>query len=405
MVAGAVLALFGMGPAAKLLGSIFIGAGNALLLASRMRIFASLDARRGTIGLLAGSGLAAIIRFAFDLLRFEGATVAIAFVCIPVAWVLLLWQNRFVDQALPMFEDEPLANASSYRHALRTNWRSAMYVGCIGLVCGVVRAFSFDGIARDIVNYASMLGGLIAALVILAIWRRHTIRSSITRLFRLLFPFIVITLCAMPFVPELPMGLLACLIYITFSFGSLCISIQSIQVARDSGVNPLFIYSLLTAIVCSMQLLGYLFSLAIITYTSQFSTTLYVISLVSVAALALAMYATRGVFVEDATENQNIELVALSRKEPGDSERASKSGADEPHLRDSIALKSATIAKRHYLTTRECEILDLIAHGNSQPSIAKKLYISENTVKTHVRRIYVKLDVHKREELLALYEQ
>ncbi|MFD0740230.1 LuxR C-terminal-related transcriptional regulator [Lysobacter koreensis] len=48
------------------------------------------------------------------------------------------------------------------------------------------------------------------------------------------------------------------------------------------------------------------------------------------------------------------------------------------------------------LTERECEILELLASGQSTKELAKQLGISPNTVKTHVARVYEKLQVQRR---------
>ena len=48
------------------------------------------------------------------------------------------------------------------------------------------------------------------------------------------------------------------------------------------------------------------------------------------------------------------------------------------------------------ITPREHEILGLIAQGLSNREIAEKLFVSENTVKTHSSRIFDKLDVSRR---------
>jgi len=48
------------------------------------------------------------------------------------------------------------------------------------------------------------------------------------------------------------------------------------------------------------------------------------------------------------------------------------------------------------LTPRECEILDLLASGQSNKELARSLGISPNTVKTHVARVYEKLEVDRR---------
>jgi DNA-binding NarL/FixJ family response regulator len=50
------------------------------------------------------------------------------------------------------------------------------------------------------------------------------------------------------------------------------------------------------------------------------------------------------------------------------------------------------------LTGRELEVLNLVAHGLNNREIARQLFISENTVKNHVRNILEKLQLHSRME-------
>ena len=53
------------------------------------------------------------------------------------------------------------------------------------------------------------------------------------------------------------------------------------------------------------------------------------------------------------------------------------------------------------LTARELEVLQLAAQGNSVPQIAKRLILSHDTVKTHFRHVYSRLDVHDRATAVA----
>jgi two-component system NarL family response regulator len=50
------------------------------------------------------------------------------------------------------------------------------------------------------------------------------------------------------------------------------------------------------------------------------------------------------------------------------------------------------------LTDRELEVLRLVAKGHNNREIARQLFISENTVKNHVRNILEKLQLHSRME-------
>ncbi|MEO7970767.1 MAG: response regulator transcription factor [bacterium] len=54
------------------------------------------------------------------------------------------------------------------------------------------------------------------------------------------------------------------------------------------------------------------------------------------------------------------------------------------------------------ITRRELEILELIAHGMSNREIAEKLFVSENTVKTHSSRLFDKLGAKRRTQAVQL---
>ena len=53
------------------------------------------------------------------------------------------------------------------------------------------------------------------------------------------------------------------------------------------------------------------------------------------------------------------------------------------------------------LSTRERQILQMIAHGKSVPDMAKELFLAHTTVKTHIRRLYEKLGVSDRGAAVA----
>ena len=57
------------------------------------------------------------------------------------------------------------------------------------------------------------------------------------------------------------------------------------------------------------------------------------------------------------------------------------------------------------ITPRELEILTLIAEGLSNREIAEKIFVSENTVKTHAARVFDKLGARRRTQAVQLGKQ
>ena len=60
------------------------------------------------------------------------------------------------------------------------------------------------------------------------------------------------------------------------------------------------------------------------------------------------------------------------------------------------------IAGKYDLSSRETDVLFLMAKGNDAQAIADELYISFNTARTHIRNIYAKMDVHNRHDFFEV---
>jgi DNA-binding NarL/FixJ family response regulator len=54
------------------------------------------------------------------------------------------------------------------------------------------------------------------------------------------------------------------------------------------------------------------------------------------------------------------------------------------------------------LTKREEEVLQLVADGKSRTQIARHLFVDIETVKTHIKNVYAKLDVHSRADAIKV---
>jgi len=83
--------------------------------------------------------------------------------------------------------------------------------------------------------------------------------------------------------------------------------------------------------------------------------------------------------------------------------------AIDPSLAGRVAMTAARLQSGEFwpgarlgLTQRESEVLELMVHGLSNRAIGQKLFIGEETVKTHARGIYRKLEVSDRAQAIAM---
>lgn len=143
-------------------------------------------------------------------------------------------------------------------------------------------------------------------------------------------------------------------------------------------------------------------------------------ALTFIAAGAIVLCAAAALFLLRLAD-----VKALMQPEPSEFDEPNDEGqgaaAHVPDSADSVAAGSGASALDGYeaslrrlcamvsldygLSARESDVLELLVVGKDAKAIADELYISFNTVRSHIRRIYVKLDVHSRQELLALVKE
>lgn len=114
------------------------------------------------------------------------------------------------------------------------------------------------------------------------------------------------------------------------------------------------------------------------------------------SGLALAAFLLQWLDFQYAVRSMSVEiyvvLIALVFTALGAwaGQRLTRRRSPEPFERNTRALESLAISERQY------QVLELLAEGCSNKEIAGKLFVSENTVKTHLAHLYDKLDVSRR---------
>ena len=113
-----------------------------------------------------------------------------------------------------------------------------------------------------------------------------------------------------------------------------------------------------------------------------------VLLLLGFMAAAVLLFFTNG--------NSEIEQSSFVGGEAGDA------GLEE---KDQQSQNCEALAERCSLTKRERDVLALLATGRSVPYISEALFVSKNTVESHVKAIYRKAGVHSRQELLTRLQE
>jgi LuxR family transcriptional regulator, regulator of acetate metabolism len=118
-------------------------------------------------------------------------------------------------------------------------------------------------------------------------------------------------------------------------------------------------------------------------------------------------YALEGCVLADRLRQQSARVVALVRSTEASVTALSRPGiefdAPEARLAPLQRLPRAANGLEDDLTRRELEVLSMLAEGETNARIARRLIVSEDTVKTHVKHILRKLGVHNRSHAVSRY--
>ena len=118
----------------------------------------------------------------------------------------------------------------------------------------------------------------------------------------------------------------------------------------------------------------------------------FVVVLALNAVLAGIFLVAHKVYAQDQVEA----IKAVSEHGP------STSGGDGAETPSTLPQAIDNIARRYGLSEREHEVLELLVQGRSRAYIGERLSLASGTVGTYVSRIYEKVRVHSKQELLTI---
>lgn len=269
-------------------------------------------------------------------------------------------------------------------------------VCAIAFAVALTRTITLDVIENsDVINIVACGCIIAVSLILYVAWclpeGRRTVfgKLSILGMYRAFFPIVVTALFALSIAGEALALPVATLTYVLFSFVAVFMMSTSVSIARRHGLWSPHVYGAFAGatyfVFAGATALG-----AWVYYPRSFGAATLPVAVLAVLYILAMSYAA-----------------VQARKRGQDArEEAREEGARPPAaVVDEVAQRCAIAADEAGLTKRERDILLVLARGRDVPSIAKQLYISENTVRSHSKSIYRKLDIHSKQELLDLLER
>lgn len=269
-------------------------------------------------------------------------------------------------------------------------------------------AYGFDA--------ATMLGSVCG--VCLAFWFIFfSPRVNVPALLRWVAPLIIIGLAAIPFSGMAPEFVASATMSVADTVLQIIAFLSLVNLARAGVFSPAFAIGVGQGMIQLGVLVGNLAGKWSALSTTSSGYGLWETSLVVICVFSIAMAL--------APSDRNMGGIGL--RYVGDFDDAAPMGASELPASQSGSASGRTlhafegegdgllsreenldekvvrIAAEGGLSARETEVLGYLARGRSQPYIRDALVLSKNTVASHVKHIYQKLNVHSRQELLDLF--
>lgn len=408
-----------------MVGGALLGLGSAGFFILWQRLFASYDIHESQEMLTVGVLLGSCFYFALSVIPRAITSYLIPLVCLPLFVLPLVLSTREIDMSQSMFLDTPRKHREIYKKALSDYLPSTLCMGALGLCSGVVRALAIETIDIGIiVNITSMIAAGIGAAVLLSVYKEKYRRVNLMSVYRLLFPLLITGFVLFPFVPMVCRRIFSASLYAVYAIATIVVMMQCAQASRNSGLNPVFIYGFVGGVVYLCHDIGFLAGTLgdALSISAMSSSTL--IALFALYLLGIMYSISFGEFKRSLrcgshgfpcvrmSDPNHLELTAaigaqgknMTSYDTKQKLRGAVNSDEHKHLRDRIS-KQCVIAQQLFrLTDRETEITELSVRGYTVARVAEELVVSENTVRTHMKKIYVKTGVHKKQDLIVLVE-
>ena len=280
-------------------------------------------------------------------------------------------------------------------------------------------------------HQAPLVANLVVAVCLIGLVLYAHKRLDLALAYRVIVPVIVILFAVLPFFWETSPVVLNAVMSACYGTFDVIIWYMVVSASYDFAVSGFVIGALVRGLSILARLLGIGIGYLLMLVPGSPSLLIVGISVGAVYVLAMLglFYRTRRKGMPIVVEDEPIEKKAAAPAtnappaEPANAPAAviapvvqaaeapaasiapaaPETRPDDAPLSEEAVFEQ--IAEDFSLTRREAELLPFIARGRSARVIADALFVSENTIRTHTRRILEKTDRHSKQQVIDLIEK
>ena len=427
---GCALLWFHASQSALVVSGTAIGLGQGALLLLWLLRLECLDER--TIARLPLLSLAASAILYLIISRLPNGGICLATVGVAAlsALLLLVPINRNASSAATAVEPSVVFDSGPIMRELSSP------IFCIASIAAVVLLTRFVALGSvddpNLVNISANVCILVISLGVyivrfgFGVGESQSGSQGILVVYYALFPVIATALLLLLLGGAGFATLVAAVAYAGFAVATAAVMTTSIAIARNRHARPEQVYGvLLGSLYLALTAVTALCDLWLFRLDASGDRSIAIVSVTVLYVLAISLFVIHRGFrrgendsvresaqgVAYATKGKSADRVSAQRPDSTrDALTASmpatvKPSTDPYSAVDEIERRCVALGKQHGLTDREQDIMALIVRGRDAPGIARQLHISINTVRTHSKNLYRKLDIHSKQELLDLLEQ
>ena len=395
------------------------------------RVYATMPADQAEVAIPLAVALGQLLAIVIE--GFQGAAALAVLVAMPILSLACLMASfrlvgcRWIDGPLRGAGVAPAAK----RHPL-LGWRSCLFVGAVWFaltsITGMTKADAETGFVDTYL--APFLVSFLLLLVVTLLYVFHARRLSMFEVRRAAFPVIVLGLVVLVMSADGNARSAFLIVHAASMFFWALLWISIVSVVRDEGLSA----TRAMGVVRGWVQFGAFFSVPFVAWASWMGAGLDGIACACLVVLALAFsvglesaggeaghgVAAAGEGVHgDAADGASgavavlpaptVSMAPLPADDPGAEAApgadAAPAAGDEPFPSSvDFDARCAELAERYGLSPREGEVMACLLRGRDVPHIRDELYISRNTINTHIRHIYEKAGIHSKQELIDLFE-